>query len=208
MPGPARRTGLPVWERGRIGRLAFGLVDHARIAWWGLVAPRTTEKAPLVIVQAAILRPAAEPGRGEEVLLSLRHELFGWELPGGTPMPGESLESALVREVAEETGLAVELEREVGRWHRRGFRPHTAVVHRCRVVGGRETPSAETPRLAWFPAASPPPTLFPWFREPLAAALERGAPPVEREEWQGIGAILAGFRIDFALRWRGLDDLD
>lgn len=207
-PAPARGTGSPVWERGRAGRLFFGLVDHARTAWWGLVAPRTTERAPLVIVQAAILRPAADPSRAVEVLLSVRSELFGWELPGGTPMPGESLESALVREVAEETGLVVEPEGAVGRWHRRGFRPHTAVVYRCRVVGGRETPSAETPRLGWFPAANPPSTLFPWFREPLAAALERGAAAIEREEFQGLAAILAGLRIDLALRWRGLDDVD
>lgn len=204
---PARREGTPVWERGRAGRLFFGLFDHARTAWWGIVSPRIAESRPLEIVQAAILRPAAAPGSGvgEEVLLSVRHDLFGWELPGGTPLPGESLESALVREVEEETGLAVEIEAEVARFRRLGFRPHTAIVYRCRVVGGRERPSDETPRLAWFPATAPPAELFPWYREPLACALRRGAGPVSVEEWQGVAAILTGLRIDLALRWRGLD---
>ena len=217
MSGPSRRGGTPVWERGRAGRLLFGLLDHARTAWWGLVSPRFGESVPLVIVQAAILRPAdardvhdarGDPAVGrasEEVLLSVRSELFGWELPGGTPFPGESLAAALVREVREETGLVVEPEAEVGRWERRGFRPHTAIVYRCRVVAGRETPSPETPRLGWFPAASPPETLLPWFAEPLARALVRGAPPVRVEDRQGLAAILAGLRIDLAMRWRGLD---
>ncbi|MFO0688690.1 MAG: NUDIX domain-containing protein [Myxococcota bacterium] len=229
MSGAARGGGIPVWERGRIGRLVFGLIDHAKTAWWGLVAPRTSEAGPLVIVQAAILRPRSDggplasegPGPGgparasvgrgsadgaaEEVLLSLRAELFGWELPGGTPLPGESLASALVREVREETGLEVEPEAEIGRFVRRGFRPHTAIVYRCRPVGGALAPSPETPRLGWFAADAPPETLFPWFREPLRRARLRGAEPVRVEEWQGLAAVLAGLRIDLALRWRGLD---
>jgi hypothetical protein len=47
--------------------------------------------------------------------------------------------------------------------------------------------------------------LLPWFAGPLARALERGATPVRVEEWQGLAAVLAGLRIDLALRWRGLD---
>ena len=208
MAEPPRRERAPVWERGRAGRLFFGLLDHAKTAWWGLVSPRLAETAPLVIVQAAILRAAATSAGasgGEEVLLAVRSELFGWELPGGTPLPGEALEAALVREIREETGLDVAPEAEIGRWTRRGFRPHVAIVYRCRVVGGREQASSETPRLAWFPADAPPAALFPWFAEPLRRARERGAPPVRVDEWQGLAAILAGLRIDLRLRWHGLD---
>jgi ADP-ribose pyrophosphatase YjhB (NUDIX family) len=49
-----------------------------------------------------------EDGR---VLLTQREDFPVWCLPGGGVDPGESLAQAAVREVREETGLEVELER-------------------------------------------------------------------------------------------------
>jgi 8-oxo-dGTP pyrophosphatase MutT (NUDIX family) len=202
----ARKRGTPVAERGRVGRLWGGLVDYACIGWWGLVRPKVVEKRPLEIAQAVILRDDAASAAHEgppQVLLSIRSDLFGWELPGGTVEVDEDPEQALIREVEEETGLAVEIEARVGAWIREGFRPHTAHVYRCRVRGGTPTVSAETPRLAWFAAAEPPRDLFPWYREPLAQALRRAAPETHRE-WQGLRSILTAIRIDLGIRWRGL----
>lgn len=199
-PGRSAGRGGPDRDRSRLGRLAAGLIAHSRTAWWGLVAPRLTESRPLVVVQAVILRDRDS----RQVLLSLRSDLFGWELPGGTPEPGESAEQTLVREVREETGLDVVVESRVGDWTRQGFRPHRARVFRCRAVGGALRPSGETPRLGWFDAASPPEALLPWYREPLALARIPDLEPVTRVEWQGWRAVWRALRIDLKLRWRGL----
>lgn len=169
---------------------------YAKLAWWGLASPRLAERAPLVIVQGVVC------DAGGRVLLSVRSDLQGWELPGGTPEPGEPLEDALRRELREETGLEVVVEGPIGAYERTGFRPHTAWLFRCRPSGGSLRESRETPRLGWFEPDALPRTLFPWYRGPLDDALA-GRTDVRRVEHLGIGAVLAGLRIDLRMRRRG-----
>lgn len=204
-PTPSREGRIdasvrPLWMRGRVLRLLHGLYQYARIAWWGLVSPRVSASRPLVIVQAVI----AYDEQPTRVLLAVRSDLLGWELPGGTPEGDESPQEALVREVLEETGLQVEPVAHVGDWVRTGFRPHTARVHRCRVLAGVETPSHETPRLGWFDAEALPAGLLPWYREPLHKAFATGESPARVEEHQGLGWIWSAMKIDLGMRWRGL----
>jgi ADP-ribose pyrophosphatase YjhB (NUDIX family) len=178
---------------GLAGRLARILPVYAKTAWWGLVQPRTSEREPLVVAQGVVL---GEPG----LLLSVRSDLRGWELPGGNVEPGETGPEALRRELLEETGVEVEVERLTGEYRRSGFRPHTALVYRCRAVGGTPRPSRETPLVRWFSADEVPRTLFPWYRGPLADALEDRPEPVLREERWGPAEIVAGMWIDLRMR--------
>jgi ADP-ribose pyrophosphatase YjhB (NUDIX family) len=136
----------------------------------------------------------------------MRADLFGWELPGGTTEPGETTEDALLREVGEETGLEVEIERHVGDWERTGFRPHTARVYLCRVVSGDLAVSAETPRVGWFGWDELPADLFPWYHGPLETVRAGGVDRVLVREHQGLAAIAAAMRIDLGNRWRGLPE--
>ncbi|MGH3873357.1 MAG: NUDIX hydrolase [Pseudonocardiaceae bacterium] len=73
-----------------------------------------------------LVRRANEPGRGR------------WSVPGGRVEAGESDRDAVVREVAEETGLDVEVIRWIGTVHR--CAPSGAVFdihdYLCRATGG------------------------------------------------------------------------
>jgi 8-oxo-dGTP diphosphatase len=171
---------------------------HARNAWWGFVTSRT--RPALGVVHGVVIRDASSGGR--ELLLAVRHDLRGWELPGGHFEGGEVPEDALRREVLEETGFLVEVGELTGVYHRTGFLPHTASVHLCKVRGGMLAPSAETPRVRWWPADQLPGTLFPWLRLPVADALahEPGAPPVVRTDRQGLLRILQAAWIDLSMR--------
>jgi ADP-ribose pyrophosphatase YjhB (NUDIX family) len=177
----------------RFGRLLQIAPHYAYNAWEGFFGHR--RRGPSEVAQGVI----QEGGR---VLLSMRSNLRGWELPGGKLREGESPEDGARREILEETGLEVHVGDLVGRYHRSGFLPHTAWVYRCHVRSGEPTPSPETPRVEWFDIGNLPDTIFPWFAGPLTDALN-GARDLERNEYQGLQAILAGAKIDIKNRLRG-----
>lgn len=96
-----------------------------------------------------------------EILLMDRADGSGWCLPCGWVEPHEAPHETVVREVFEETGLQVEIERLVGVFTRppnARTGPHTmvAVVHLCRIVGGELTLSHEGKGLRYWPLDAVP----------------------------------------------------
>ncbi len=63
-----------------------------------------------------------------------------WELPGGKVTRGESLEAALMREIAEETGMRVEVEKPIGSVdHAYTHFSITLSAYHCSVLSGSGT---------------------------------------------------------------------
>ena len=100
------------------------------------------------------------------VLLVHRRDVDLWEAPGGRVEHGEAPWDAVVREVAEETGLVVEVTGLVGLY----WRPRRAVLvaqFACRVVGGSAQPSDESDDVRYFELTALPERLSPVVRERL-----------------------------------------
>lgn len=95
-------------------------------------------QTPALTVDVVIVAPG---DRGKVVLVKRANEPFAgsWALPGGFVEIGESVESAAVREVEEETGLKVEILRLVGVYSRpdRDPRGHNvSIAYLARYVSG------------------------------------------------------------------------
>ena len=107
--------------------------------------------------------------------LQLREDAGLWNLPGGVVEPGESLAQAAVREVMEETGLAVRLTRLVGvysrpRWQQGG---NHQILFAATPVGGdlRQFETTETLDARFFDPATLPDRLLWWHRQMIEDAV-------------------------------------
>lgn len=102
-----------------------------------------------------------------------------WSLPAGMIEPGESPSQAVIREVREETGLAVEVERVLGVFGGEGFGfaypngdqvEYTVIMFKCQQTGQfAEDLDEETSELAWFSKSDMPTLALPYPHECLFA---------------------------------------
>lgn len=98
-----------------------------------------------------------EAGR---VLLVKEADSGRWSTPGGAIQPGESPEQAAIREVEEETGLTIQIDRlrtvvggpEYRTTYSNGDQlSFVAIVYDARVISGSPTPDYdETIEVGWF----------------------------------------------------------
>jgi ADP-ribose pyrophosphatase YjhB (NUDIX family) len=115
------------------------------------------------------------------ILLERRSDCGWWGCVGGRVEPGESVEQAAVREVLEETGLAVRITGLVGLYSEPAGRIVTFpdnVVHlvdaavTAEIVSGQLTISPESEELSFFMPQELPAEIVPPARRLLQDAIE------------------------------------
>lgn len=85
----------------------------------------------------------------ERVLLCQRRDLDVWNLPGGALESGELPDEAVVREVKEETGLEVAVERLVGIYGKQDS-DEIVFVFECQILQGIPAVSDEASAIEYF----------------------------------------------------------
>jgi 8-oxo-dGTP diphosphatase len=96
---------------------------------------------------------------GPEILLVHRPRYDDWSLPKGKLDPGESFEQAAVREVLEETGVAVRLGAPLDTARYRDHKGRDKVVRYWLMEvedEGALAPNDEVDEIRWVPAADAP----------------------------------------------------
>ncbi|MFE9575341.1 NUDIX hydrolase [Nocardia sp. NPDC006044] len=115
----------------------------------------------------------------DRVLVIRRADNGHWEAPGGVLELDESFEQGVRREVAEETGLDVCVERLTGVYKnlKGGI---VALVFRCTVQGGNPHPTAEAVEVKWMTAHEVSDAMVPAFAVRVLDALDEREQPKVR----------------------------
>jgi 8-oxo-dGTP diphosphatase len=86
----------------------------------------------------------------DEVLVIKRRDNGHWEMPGGILELGETFEQGVIREVHEETGITVTVERLTG-IYKNMTQGIVALVFRCRPGPQAPHPTDEVTEVRWIP---------------------------------------------------------
>lgn len=115
------------------------------------------------------------------VLLCLRHDCDVWNLPGGGVESGELPTEAVIREVEEETGLAVEIERLVGVYGK-VEKDELVFAFVCRSIGGKLSKTDESRELRYFSITDIPVNTIPKQVKRIHDSVDANAEPAFRRQ--------------------------
>lgn len=87
------------------------------------------------------------------ILVIKRRDNGQWQAPGGVLELSESLEAGVLREVLEETGVSVRVDRLTGVYKNVKLGV-VALVYRCSFLGGAPSPGDESSEVAWMSLAN------------------------------------------------------
>ncbi len=127
------------------------------------------------------------------VLLSHRRDMDAWNLPGGGVETRELPTEAVIREVKEETGLDVAIERLVG-IYAKVDKDELVFAFTCRLVGGQLVLSDEADQHRFFAVDQIPANTSPKNVERIHDALASAAQPVFRRQTGPSTQAFAGKR--------------
>ena len=112
----------------------------------------------------------------DQILLVKRSDVPVWVLPGGGVESNESPRCAIIREIVEETGFTVKVDRLVGLYTPVNRLAKMTHVYECSIVGGGPAASKETRDVRFFDLRSLPREIPPPFREWIQDAYVVGDP--------------------------------
>ncbi|MBA3815268.1 MAG: NUDIX domain-containing protein [Parachlamydiaceae bacterium] len=112
----------------------------------------------------------------DQILLVKRRDVPMWVLPGGGIDPEETPQEAAIREVFEETGLSVNIQRHIATYTPINRLANLTYVYECQVKEGSLTTGAETRDLAFFELSHLPIPFFfvhrDWLNDAMANSHE------------------------------------
>jgi 8-oxo-dGTP diphosphatase len=112
-------------------------------------------------------------GSGKRVLLIHRRDNGRWEPPGGVLELGETIDDAVRREVEEETGARVDVERLTG-VYKNMAQGIVALVFRCRLLSEPRSQTDEASSVAWHGIDDVPNLMKPAYAARILDALDGG----------------------------------